>query len=112
MRFICRRSRLCGDVTIPGSKSHTIRAVAIASLARGDSRILAPLESADTLAAVEAYRRLGAEIDMQPDHWRVRGTGGALRAPDNVIIRNGLSPSNGKALNMPPAVSSAFCSGE
>ena len=89
MKFICRKSRLCGDVTIPGSKSHTIRAVAIASLARGDSRILAPLESADTLAAVEAYRRLGARIDMQPDVWRVTGTGGTLRAPDNVIdVRN------------------------
>ena len=85
MKFACRKSRLCGEVTIPGSKSHTIRAVAIASLARGDSRILAPLESADTLAAVEAYRRLGAEIDMEPDIWRVRGTGGTLVAPDNVI---------------------------
>ncbi len=85
MRFICRQSRLCGEVTIPGSKSHTIRAVAIASLAQGDSRIFSPLASADTLAAVEAYRRLGAEIDVQPDVWRVTGTGGTLRAPDNVI---------------------------
>jgi 3-phosphoshikimate 1-carboxyvinyltransferase len=85
MKFACRASRLCGDVTIPGSKSHTIRAVAIASLARGDSRILAPLESADTLAAVDAYRHLGAEIEREPDVWRVAGTGGAVRAPDNVI---------------------------
>jgi 3-phosphoshikimate 1-carboxyvinyltransferase len=85
MKFICQKSRLRGDVTIPGSKSHTIRAVAIASLAPGESRILAPLESADTLAAVEAYRHLGAEIDGQPDLWRVTGTGGDLRAPENVI---------------------------
>jgi 3-phosphoshikimate 1-carboxyvinyltransferase len=85
MKLACRKSRLRGEVTIPGSKSHTIRAVAIASLAQGDSHISAPLESADTLAAVEAYRRLGAEIDMQSDVWRVHGTGGALRAPDNII---------------------------
>lgn len=85
MKFRCSKSRLAGEVTIPGSKSHTIRAVAIASLASGDSRILAPLESADTLAAVEAYRCLGAQIDMQPDMWRVSGTGGTLQAPDNVI---------------------------
>jgi len=85
MKFICKKSRLSGEVTIPGSKSHTIRAVAIASLAQGSSRILAPLESADALAAVEAYRRLGAEIDMQPDIWRVEGTGGMLLAPDDVI---------------------------
>ena len=85
MKFICKKSRLCGEVTIPGSKSHTIRAVAIASLAQGSSRILAPMESADSLAAVEAYRRLGAEIDMQPEIWRVEGTGGMLRVPDDVI---------------------------
>lgn len=75
MRMICRRSRLAGSVDIPGSKSHTIRAVAIASLAQGESRIESPLLSADSLAAVDAYRALGAEIDMQEDGWTVRGVG-------------------------------------
>jgi len=89
MRMICRPSRLQGGVEIPGSKSHTIRAVAIASLADGDSRIQAPLASADTLAAVEAYRGLGADVDVQPEIWRVHGTGGRLVPPDNVIdVRN------------------------
>ena len=85
MKFVCKKSRLCGEVTIPGSKSHTIRAVAIASLAEGVSQIRAPLASADTLAAVEAYRRLGATIEIQSDLWRVEGTGGELQAPDDVI---------------------------
>jgi len=89
MQLICKKSRLHGSVDVPGSKSHTIRAVAIASLAEGESRIDAPLASADTLAAVEAYRSLGAEIEMQPTCWRVRGTGGRPAAPDNVIdVRN------------------------
>ena len=56
MRLVCKRSRLAGSVDIPGSKSHKIRAVAIASLAKGESRIEAPLASADTLAAVRVYR--------------------------------------------------------
>jgi len=77
MRMICRQSRLAGSVDIPGSKSHTIRAVAIASLAQGESRIESPLLSADALAAVDAYRALGAEIDVQEDGWTVRGVGGA-----------------------------------
>lgn len=85
MWLICEKSRLCGTVDIPGSKSHTIRAVAIASLAEGESRIEAPLVSADTLAAVEAYHALGAEIEMTEGLWRVRGTGGKLTAPQNVI---------------------------
>ena len=89
MRLFCQRSRLQGSVEIPGSKSHTIRAVAIASLADGESRIEAPLASADTLAAVDAYRALGARIEQHPGLWRVGGTGGRLTAPDNGIdVRN------------------------
>jgi 3-phosphoshikimate 1-carboxyvinyltransferase len=87
--FICRPSTLKGEVQVPGSKSHTIRAVAIASLAEGDSTIRVPLDSNDTRAAVEAYRALGAEIELRPGEWTVRGTGGALRTPENVIdVRN------------------------
>jgi len=85
MKLVCERSRLRGEVSIPGSKSHTIRAVAIASLADGESRIRAPLESEDSRAAVEAFRALGAQIETRPDLWRVAGVGGQLRAPENVI---------------------------
>jgi 3-phosphoshikimate 1-carboxyvinyltransferase len=89
MKLVCRQSRLRGEVRIPGSKSHTIRAVAIASLAQGESAIREPLVSNDTLAAVAAYRALGAEIEVAPEVWRVRGTGGEIRAPENVIdVRN------------------------
>jgi 3-phosphoshikimate 1-carboxyvinyltransferase len=59
--------------------------VAISSLAEGKSRILSPLESDDAMAAVGAYRLLGAEIELTPDEWRVRGIGGKLRTPDDVI---------------------------
>jgi 3-phosphoshikimate 1-carboxyvinyltransferase len=76
-------------VRIPGSKSHTIRAVAIAGLALGESRIRAPLDSNDTRASVAAYRALGAEIEVSPEVWRVAGTGGEVRVPEDVIdVRN------------------------
>ncbi len=89
MQLVCRRSRLEGSVEIPGSKSHTVRAVAIASLARGESLIEAPLASADTLAAVDAYRALGADIETHSGFWRVRGTGGQPATPEDVIdVRN------------------------
>ena len=90
MRLICQQARLSGRVDIPGSKSHTIRAVAIAGLADGESRIESPLASADTLAAVDAYRALGAEIDAtRPDVWLVRGVSGRPIIPANVIdVRN------------------------
>jgi 3-phosphoshikimate 1-carboxyvinyltransferase len=76
---------LRGEIAIPGSKSHTIRAVAIASLASGTSRIESPLDSGDARSAVRAFTALGAQIDCQPEVWTVRGTGGELRAPAEVI---------------------------
>ena len=85
MNFVCQKSRLHGEVTIPGSKSHTIRAVAIASLAAGTSRIEAPLDSGDARSAVRAFSALGAKIDCQPDVWIVQGTGGEVRAPEDVV---------------------------
>jgi len=76
-------SGLSGQVTIPGSKSHTIRAVAVASLANGTSRIHNPLVSSDTLSAVDCYRGLGAEIDTKNDDlWVVNGVSGKIKSSD------------------------------
>ena len=86
MKLITRKSRLKGTVTIPASKSHTIRAVAIASLAEGESTIRKPLVSGDTQAAVACYRALGARIDTSdPKLWKVIGTGGQITAPRETI---------------------------
>ncbi len=86
MKLIVKKSRLKGTVLIPGSKSHTIRAVAIASLAAGESLIHNPLDSSDTKAAVVCYRALGAEINTSdPRLWKVTGTGGAITPPPEII---------------------------
>ena len=84
MKLTAHKSMLSGSVRIPGSKSHTVRAVAIASLAEGTSRIREPLAASDTLSAFNAYRLLGAET-LRPDDWVVRGVGGRPQVPDNVI---------------------------
>jgi len=85
MKLRCERSTLRGAVDIPGSKSHTIRAVAIACLAEGESRIRRPLESADARSALGAFTQLGAQVRETPDEWRITGTGGDLRAPGSSI---------------------------
>jgi 3-phosphoshikimate 1-carboxyvinyltransferase len=86
MKLIVRKSRLKGEVVIPPSKSHTIRAVAIASLAEGQSTIRNPLVSNDTLSSVNCYRQLGAEIDTRDSScWKVIGTGGQIKAPPKII---------------------------
>jgi len=86
MDFICRPSRLEGEVTIPGSKSHTIRAVILAGLAEGESRIEAPLDSGDTRAAVRGMRALGADIECRSGVWTVAGVAGAPRARRETVI--------------------------
>jgi 3-phosphoshikimate 1-carboxyvinyltransferase len=85
MNLTTKKSTLAGTVNIPGSKSHTIRAVAIASLADGVSHIRGPLDSSDTVAAVETYRALGAGIEQREDGWHVTGTNGLLSAPAETI---------------------------
>ncbi len=84
MELKAEKSILRGRVRIPGSKSHTIRAVALASLADGESEIIVPLESADTAAAVRCYGGLGARIECGQT-WRIQGMGGQPRPPENVI---------------------------
>ena len=86
MQLKVRKSRLKGSVSIPASKSHTIRAVAVASLAKGPSRIINPLISSDTLSAVVCYKALGADIDSTDNTcWKVIGTGGNIKTPADII---------------------------
>lgn len=85
MKLFVEKSALAGAVRIPGSKSHTVRAVVIGALAHGQSAIREPLESLDTLACVRVCRGLGARIEAEPGLWRVVGTGGRLATPGDVL---------------------------
>lgn len=85
MDLIVNKSRLSGSVKIPGSKSHTIRAAMVAALAEGESFVGRPLDSADARAARRAYAQLGAQIAEEDAGWRIQGTGGILKTPDDVI---------------------------
>lgn len=85
MKFLSIPSALSGAVEIPGSKSHTIRALFFAMLADGESEILAPLASADTRAAFAACRAFGADIKDMGDRWIVKGVNGKLRSPEEVV---------------------------
>ena len=66
---------LTGSIAVPGSKSHTVRAVIAALLANGTSKIIAPLYSADTRSALNAVRQLGAQVKETPELWEICGCG-------------------------------------
>jgi 3-phosphoshikimate 1-carboxyvinyltransferase len=71
-------SRLQGEIFVPASKSHTIRAVAMAAMAGGTSVLSNPLISDDARSAISAAREMGATVEMG-SNWIIRGIGGAPR---------------------------------
>lgn len=84
MKINVEKSSLKGEVEIPSSKSHTIRAVSIGLLADGTSEIINPLESLDTTSCMNSARALGASIEWS-ENLLVEGTGGKLKVPDDII---------------------------
>lgn len=85
MQLKVRKSTTEGKVYIPGSKSHTIRALFFASLADGVSEITNPLISNDALSAVETCKALGANIEFLKDKFTVHGFNGKPAIPSDVI---------------------------
>ena len=78
---------LAGDVTVPGDKSISHRAIMLGALAVGETRITGLLEGEDVLATAAAMRAMGAGIERLADgSWRVHGVGvGGLLQPATAL---------------------------
>ncbi|MFQ3620556.1 MAG: 3-phosphoshikimate 1-carboxyvinyltransferase [Spirochaetales bacterium] len=86
-----------GEILIPASKSHTIRALLIASMAMGESFLINPLDSEDARSCMRASKALGAQIkELSKDEQKkvsgekgrvlkVRGVDGIPRLTDSTI---------------------------
>ena len=79
MRVEIKPSRALGTVTAPPSKSAAHRALMIAALGSGESRLCGIGDSADMAATIGCLRALGAEIDIRGGTARVRGIPAAAR---------------------------------
>lgn len=77
---------LTGKVSPPGSKSITNRALLLAGLAKGTSRLTGALKSDDTIYMARALRAMGVKIE-EPDatSFVVTGNGG-LAPPDTPLF--------------------------
>ncbi len=74
---------------MPRSKTHSFRALILASLAHGISVVRNPKLSGDWHEAVKAMRMYGAKIEeIENDVFRVEGVGGNLQTPADVINVN------------------------
>lgn len=86
---------LKGAVAVPGDKSISHRAVILAAIAEGSSRIRNWLPAGDTLATLEAIRDLGVAIEIEEDgasawllHVKGRGLYGLQPPPSPLHCRN------------------------
>src|SRR5262245_29491313 len=59
--------RIHAEISVPGSKSITNRALVLAALASGETALTGALWSEDTQVMVEALRCLGFEIQVEAD---------------------------------------------
>lgn len=80
-----RKSVTQGAVSVPGSKSHTIRALFIASLAGGLSTIRNPLLSGDAFSGLEICKSFGARFETTEDSFIVNGFGSSPAVPENIV---------------------------
>lgn len=77
---------LKGEVTVPGDKSVSHRAVMFGSIAKGLTEITNFLQGADCLSTISCFRKLGIEIEIGSDRILVHGRGlHGLTAPDCVL---------------------------
>lgn len=75
-----------GCIKPPSSKSHTHRAIILSALSGGVCTISDPLLSYDTLATVDAVRRMGSVADVSDE--RITVDGSVLREPGEINVEN------------------------
>jgi 3-phosphoshikimate 1-carboxyvinyltransferase len=76
---------LRGALRVPGDKSVTHRGLMLLALAEGEGWLYYPLKAGDTLSTARVLRALGAEIEEEGPHFRVRGRGLRLKEPKDVL---------------------------
>ncbi len=75
-----------GEITAPGDKSISHRAVMFGSLARGTTTVENFLRGADCLSTIDCFRRLGIQMESTPEQITVHGKGlDGLRAPSKPL---------------------------
>ncbi len=84
-RLLVKPSKLGGELSIPPSKSQTLRAILFATMGKGKSRIGNFLCSPDTDAMIAAARAFGAKIALFDRHLEIEGVAGRLQPASDII---------------------------
>ena len=66
---------LRGEISVPGDKSISHRAVMFGALANGTTEITHFLQGADCLSTIDCFRRMGIDIENTPSRILIHGKG-------------------------------------
>ena len=81
-----RINGLKGEVTIPGDKSISHRAIMFGSIAEGLTEVTNFLEGADCLSTISCFQKMGVNIERNGSHILVHGNGlHGLRKPEELL---------------------------
>ena len=77
---------LRGEITVPGDKSISHRAVMFGALAKGTTSVTNFLKGADCLSTISCFEKMGIEIEQLPSEILIHGKGlHGLKAPEEVL---------------------------
>lgn len=81
-----RINGLKGEVTIPGDKSISHRAIMFGSIAEGLTEVTNFLEGADCLSTISCFQKMGVNIERNGSHILVHGNGlHGLKKPEEML---------------------------
>ena len=84
--FFKRSAPLRGEITVPGDKSISHRAVMFGALAKGTTSITNFLKGADCLSTISCFEKMGIEIEQLPSEILIHGKGlHGLNAPETIL---------------------------
>ena len=83
---ITKSAGLRGELTIPGDKSISHRAIMFGALADGTTEITNFLQGADCLSTISCFQAMGVDIDNRTDRVLIHGVGlHSLKAPSRML---------------------------
>ncbi len=106
MKEITPRATVDAALSVPGSKSLTHRALIVAALARGKSRIQGCLSCEDTEYTLGCLKQMGVSVSGGPGYLDVAGMGG--KWPDTRSVRRVFLGNSGTSMRLLLSVFALF----
>ena len=77
---------LKGEITVPGDKSISHRAIMLGAISMGTTSVTNFLQGADCLSTISCFRKMGISIETEQEEILVKGKGlHGLSRPDTVL---------------------------